>query len=227
MSRPVIQSVGLPPEKHADRVVAEMLRFIAREQQARRARPPLVHKAISDGSPKAQARMVERIRRSGGPIVIDVKLTPGKRGRYLIELYDWCVWDDQRGIEINPGDAIPNRPWLACNVTGIEGIGDSERRVESHNALFVTHHALSRLAQRCGARTVDDLIAAAKALWRAYYAYRMTMIPGAPTPDGTRIAVDLPAGMGRAVAVTRQHEEGGLIVATIIEGEGRDTALDA
>ena len=100
MSRPVIQSVGLPPEKHADRVVAEMLRFIAREQQARRARNRLVHKAMSDWSPKAQARMVERIRRSGGPAVIDVKLTPGTRGRYLIEIYDWCVWDDERGIEI-------------------------------------------------------------------------------------------------------------------------------
>jgi hypothetical protein len=36
-------------------VVAEMLRFIAREQQARRARPSLVHKAMSDGSPKAQS----------------------------------------------------------------------------------------------------------------------------------------------------------------------------
>jgi hypothetical protein len=220
MSRPVIQSVDLPPEKHADRVVAEMLRFIAREQQARRARNRLVQKAMPDGSPKAQARMVEGIRRSGGPAVIDVKLTSGKRGRYLIAIYDWCVWDEQRSIEINPGDVIPDKPWLACNVTGIAGVGDGEPRVEGHNVLFVTHHALSRLAQRCGARTVDDLIAAAKALWRAYYAYRMTMPPGVSTPDGMRIAVDLPAGMGRAVAVTRQHEEGGLIVATIIEGEG-------
>jgi len=40
MRRPVIQSIGLPPEKHADRVVAEMLRFIAREQVRRCARLP-------------------------------------------------------------------------------------------------------------------------------------------------------------------------------------------
>jgi hypothetical protein len=64
------------------------------------------------------------------------------------------------------------------------------------------------------------MIAAGKALWRAYYAYRMTMTPGVPSGVGTRIDVDLPAGMGRVVAVTRQHEEGGLIVATIIEAEG-------
>jgi hypothetical protein len=97
-----------------------------------------------------------------------------------------------------------------CCVTGQQGIGGGEQHLDSRYVLHVTHHALSRLAQRSGARTVDDLIAATKALWNAYYAYRMAVTPGTSTPDGTRIAVDLPAGMGKAIAVTRQHEDGGL-----------------
>jgi hypothetical protein len=53
---PQIQSVGLPPEIHADRVVAEMLKTLALQHAS-------VTKAIdhaltvsADGSPKAQRR---------------------------------------------------------------------------------------------------------------------------------------------------------------------------
>ena len=204
------------PERHADRVVAEMLQHIARWQQARRSRPFLVRKAMSAGNPKAQERLVERLRASGGIAAIDMKLTPGKRGRYMIEIHDWTVWDEARGVEMASGTAIPEKPWLLCCVTGVRGLGDGHTKVDSCYVLHLTHHCLSRLAQRCGARTVDDLIAATKALWGSYRAYRAVK-PGTDTPDGTRLTVDLPNRMGKAVAVLRRHEDGGLIVATILD----------
>jgi hypothetical protein len=57
-------------------------------------------------------------------------------------------------------------------------------------------------------------------VWRAYRGYRMSVEPGTETPDDKRLTVDLPNGMGAAVAVTPHHEEGGLIVATILDWEG-------
>jgi hypothetical protein len=54
-------------------------------------------------------------------------------------------------------------------------------------------------------------------LWRGLWSFLKRTIQDRFLPNAS---VDLPAGMGRAIAITRQHEEGGLIVVTIIEGEG-------
>ena len=207
------------PERHADRVVADMLRFIAAEHAGTLQRVGAAIRDMNAGNPKAQARMVKRIRRVAGANLIDISLTPGKRGHYRIALYDWVAWDNDRGDEIKPGDQIPAKPWLICAVTGIQGGGSGARQADSCFVLHITHHALSRLAQRCGARTIEDVITAAKALWRSYYAYRMTMPLGVPTPDGFRLMVEFPGHMGNAIAVTRPHEKGGLLIVTIIEAE--------
>jgi hypothetical protein len=69
-----IQSVGLPPERHADHVVAAMMRQLA---EARKTLWETVAEAIvdsSDGSPKAQRKMEQRIRRAGA-----VQTEPGER----------------------------------------------------------------------------------------------------------------------------------------------------
>jgi hypothetical protein len=218
-SIPIIETPEgiLPPERHADRVVADMLRFIATEHAGTLQRVGAAIRDTSAGNPKAQARMVERIRRVAGANLIDI--TPGKRGHYRIALYDWVAWDDDRGDEIKPGDQIPAKPWLICAITDIRGRGRGARQADSGYVLRITHHALSRLAQRCGARTIEDMIIAAKALWRSYHAYRMTMPLGVPTPDGFRLRVEFPGLMGNAIAVTRPHEKGGLLIVTIIEAE--------
>jgi hypothetical protein len=211
---PAINCQGPVPERHADRVVAEMLRFIAREHAGTYHRVIAAIQHDRCGNPTAQRRTVERIRRAAGPTLIDVELTPGKRGRYTIEFFDWVGWNEQRGEEIAPGDPLPPKPWLACSFTVIKGT-PTGRDAEAYNCLLITHHALSRLAQRAGARSIADLITATAAIWRAYHAYRKTRTPGTRTPEGTRLAFALPGGSS-ATAVTRLHAVGGIIIATII-----------
>jgi hypothetical protein len=71
-----ISPSDLPPERHADRVVAEMLQHIARDQQERRSRPYLLRKASAAGNPKAQERLVGLLRKSGGIAVINIEPAP-------------------------------------------------------------------------------------------------------------------------------------------------------
>jgi hypothetical protein len=68
---PTIQSVGAPPEEHADRVVAEMMRSMV---QSRLSRDSLINAAINmpDGNPKAQAKLAKKLRDIGWPFVFDV-----------------------------------------------------------------------------------------------------------------------------------------------------------
>jgi hypothetical protein len=213
-----------PPEKHADRIIAEMLRHIAREHAGTFERVLAAIKPDYCGNPKAQRRTCKRIIRNAGETLINVMLEPGKRGKFTIALFDWCAWDDGRGKEIEAGDSLPQKPWLCCCFTTITGLGGGKREVESRHALFVTHHALSRLAQRCGVRTIDDMIVAVAALWRAYFHYRTREECLEKTPDGTRLAVKLPNGK-TAFAVLRRHDEQGLIVVTAIgASESREAA---
>lgn len=61
---PSIQSLGAPPERHADRVVAAMLRQLA---QTRAQLFPLICAAFqnsSDGSPKAQRKLEQRVKQA-------------------------------------------------------------------------------------------------------------------------------------------------------------------
>ena len=162
----MIQSVGAPPERHADRVVAEMLRQLA-ETRARLW--PAMWQAIdssSDGSPKAQRKMAERIRRAGA---LDVELEPGKRGCYNLTFYHSAGWNPIKNDSIEQGDTIPKLPWIVYYVTTVEskGKGSSEIKVSSSPLLFVTHHALSRIAQRFGARTTEHLLNASTVIWNA------------------------------------------------------------
>jgi hypothetical protein len=83
---PRINSVGPPPEMHADRVVAEMLRLIIRVHASILGNVHAAFRDGSDGNPTGQKRMVRRIRESGGRLLFDVILTPGKRGRYELIL---------------------------------------------------------------------------------------------------------------------------------------------
>jgi hypothetical protein len=210
MNAPVIASVERPPERHADRIVGEMLRYIAREHVNAITQVKTTVREMMPGNPKAQARMVERLKRIVGINLIDIKLEPGKRGRYVIELYDWAAYDDNRGDEIRPEDRLPEKPWLVCTVVRIEGHGRNSFTSDGRYCLYVCHHALSRLVQRSGVRTIGDLIAATRVLWRAYRDHRQTMPPRVRTPDGFKITA------GNVIAVLRRHAHGGMVVTTIL-----------
>jgi hypothetical protein len=71
-----IQSIGPPPQQHADRIVAEMLRDLAGKRAQVELAIIAAIETSRDGNPKAQAKMAERIRRAGAEYV---SLQPGKR----------------------------------------------------------------------------------------------------------------------------------------------------
>jgi hypothetical protein len=155
---PSIQTPGAPPERHADRLVAEMLRHLAVTRARLTERIAEAIMKSSDGSPKAQSKMLERVQRAGASYA---KLTPGKRGRYSLCYFDWTGWDAARGDEIMLNDPIPPKPQIVCWLNSInsKGRGRCEATVRGAPFLFITHHVLSRTAQRFGARTLDDLSA--------------------------------------------------------------------
>jgi hypothetical protein len=80
--RPSIQSIGPPPERHADRVVAEMAHWL--EKEADRCWPGIktVFRAGCGGSPKAQTRFLEKLRKAAGPALLVSDTEPGTRGRF-------------------------------------------------------------------------------------------------------------------------------------------------
>jgi hypothetical protein len=164
MSVQEIQSIGPPPERHADRVVAEMIRQFAQKHARVWCEIARAIDSSSDGSPKAQRKMAERILRAGAN---SVELTPGKRGRYLLMIHDLTGWNPQRDDNILLGDPIPERPWIAYNITKIESVGGGSERlaVGSCPLILISHHCLSRVAQRFGMRTTEHMLLATKVIW--------------------------------------------------------------
>jgi hypothetical protein len=147
-----------PPERHADRVVDEMSRLLVRGGAGIRDAVAVALNTGADGNPKAQARLAERIRRVGAGVVTRVDLVPGKRGGFTLSFCYWTGWNPERDDPIETSDALPaGRVWLAYWFADITGEGGGKYSNVSAPGFLVTHHALSRLAQRCGARTAADL----------------------------------------------------------------------
>lgn len=222
MNMPTIKSIGLPPEKHADRVVAEMLRWTVAAQTKRWEKIQDILEKNKDGNPRAQARMVQRLKDAGGAFFSDVFLDPGKRGRYTIHVLDIAGWNPIKKKPIVETKMIPDKPWLSCNMTKIESKGRGVYDYKGATPLFVTHHAMSRLAQRFGARNPRDLLKGVHAIWDTYTAMR--------TENMAAIKRVLPADfrlkflLGEkdfAWAVLNPYDDGdgGLVVATILPAE--------
>jgi hypothetical protein len=214
-----IRSLGLPPERHADRIVAEMLREVARTHSTLWDAIEEVVAVSRGGSPKAQRKLAERILRAGA---IHTKLWPGKRGKYQIMIYDFTGFDPSRDAEIGPDDPIPEKPWISCNLSLLESPGGGRNVVEinSRPLLFITHHALSRGAQRLGMRTSAHMTEAARIIWNS--CVKLLNDKGdieqwldAP-PQGWRVPIPPMEG---AVAVLKRHEKRrALVAATVIIG---------
>jgi hypothetical protein len=214
-SIPSIASDGSPPERHADRVVDEMIRWLVKESA--RFRPPVAEalKTSADGNPKAQKRMAERIRNLGGGVFNGVWLNPGKRGRYMLTLAYWTGWHPEQDRPIEADDLLPTtKVWLAYWQTDLIGEGAGKRAERSMPRLLATHHALSRLAQRCDARTLVELINGLGLMWGA-----VLDLVNAHGDDGW---LNPPSGQwrveikGGATVVLKPHERVRTLVAVTI-----------
>lgn len=215
---PRIISLGPPPEIHADRVVAEMLRYHVAKRVALARDIKAAITASSDGSPKAQHKMAARIERAGA---WRTKLWPGKRGRYTLAILSICGWNPAANAEIGDVAGIPETPWMACCVTLLDGKGGGALKLSTMPLVLVTHHALSRAAQRYDVRTGAQLLHVtevifAKALDYLFKEGRSVDEALAQVPAyGVRLTV-----MQRDVTVTlvlrRDPERDGMLVATTI-----------
>jgi hypothetical protein len=170
-----------------------------------------------DGSPRAQAKMAERLWAVGGELLCYVSLDPGKRGRYELFVVAVEGWDPGRRSIIASGDVIPERPWLAGTLITIVGRGHRLYDQTSKVAFYITHHALSRLVQRSGVRTSSQLLSATRRMFAACFfelAKRRWSFP-----DGKRVTFDL-CGGGNAMAVLNHYDEAGkcrgIVVVTVL-----------
>jgi hypothetical protein len=218
-----IQSVGPPPERHANRVVAQMARHLARTHADVWTAISEVIASSSDGGPRAQRRMAERIEQAGA---LGTHLTPGKRGRYTLIAYNLVGWDRARDAAILAGDPIPEQPQIACNLTAVEseGRGRDLVKITSRPMLLVTHHCLSRAAQRFGVRTSAHLVAVTTAIWNTAFDLLCEKADidawlAAPL-EGWRVPID---GVRDVTVVLKRHEKRAALVAATMfaREEGR------
>jgi hypothetical protein len=218
---PVIQSVGPPPQLHADRVVAEMLRWLV---DVRAGMDERFWQEVANGSfgnPLGQQRVVERLRRAGGRFISHCNLQPAKRCRFKLTLVEIDVWDPASDERVDA--VLPDKPWLAMVTTSIKGEGPHRRfRIKGSALLFLTHHALSRLAQRCGARDAADLLIAADELFHEFARAAKDDARLAPktVPHGYQLPFALPHRGTGGVAILSPHDRAdrdAAVVTTILD----------
>ena len=210
---PRIHAVGEVPERHADRVVAEMLRWIVADRQQRMTALKGILGSTPDANPQQQQRLVDKFRRLGGPFFPLVTLVEsGKRGRYEIRILSIDGWNRDAQEIIFVSDEIPERPQLAASIITAKGLGNHRHDVETSVLLIASHHALSRLVQRSKNRTVDDLLLAVTNLFVAFAATGLEI-------DGENPRLRFRTAGGDVVAQLERHWacSGTAVVKTILE----------
>jgi hypothetical protein len=142
-----IPSVGpfvgeAPEDRHALRVVGEMLFFL--DAFTIKTRPQLLAamKQPIGGTPKAQQRYLDRIKAIPSPAVIDIGANLGKRCRFSLILNVWTP-DEFGGVEV----------WAYL------AIGEGPGRVTRGGGPIwrLSRHALVRLVQRSEAHDAFQL----------------------------------------------------------------------
>ena len=154
MKSPTIECVEPPPERHADRVTADMIRFLIAQRAGKNARVEaelLRSFGKRDGNPKAQEKFVERVRSAGGKTLLSVLLCPGKRGRYSLVIYDWVGFDPERNLSIEE----VRRPAPKALASLLD------------NSLFCARRKTRQRHRRFPARYAPRVVAASAAAWRA------------------------------------------------------------
>jgi hypothetical protein len=167
---------------------------------------------VRDGNPRAQAKLEAKVK-SLGALFTD--LNPGKRGRYELLIYSLAGWDPQRDTLIKLGDPIPKKPWICTLFHIVRGEGQCRVRHTGIMWLYLTHHCLSRSAQRWGVRTVTDLSAVITSIVTVAIEYLnkrgLHIATGGDAwldtpPEGIRLPVSRGAGPGgENVIVLKKH----------------------
>jgi hypothetical protein len=190
-SAPEINSIGLPHAIHADRIIGLMLQQMVKRHAELWAtiRAVAEDRRARDGNPRAQAKLEARIKSLGA---LMTSLIPGKRGRYELRIHSFAGWDPQRDAVIKPGDPIPEKPWICTLLYVVRSEGQGRiSHGSSSPVLFVTHHSLSRSAQRWGVRTVADLSAVIGEIATVAFEYLINRADA-----DSRIPPDQPRGAG-------------------------------
>jgi hypothetical protein len=164
-----IPSVGpfvgdAPEDRHAIRVVGEMLNFLA--QFTIKTRPQL---AAAMGQPiggtvKAQQRFLDRGKAVSSPAVIDIATNLGKRCRFLFIL---SLWEPDT--------------FGGATVWGFLAIGEGPGRVtREHGPIWrLSRHALVRLVQRSEAHDAFQLLRVMRAMAGPKHPWKTSPRPGA------------------------------------------------
>ena len=197
----------VPPERHADRVVGQMLGELIAKRYGIYKAIVKAFKDSSDGNPRAQERMASRIRKAGA---IDVTLGPGTNGRYTMTIMELTGWNPATCKELGPDDPIPDKPWLALIMDNLKSHGHKKKlEYKSYPLLFFTHHAWSRCAVRFGLRHEHEIIAFARNVWMELLRRQDDFTPlFEPPPAGWRIPVG-----GDVIACMQKHDR---LVATLV-----------
>jgi hypothetical protein len=113
---------------------------------------------------------------------------------------------------------FPQNVQIACTLSVLESEGRGRNSVilAARPVLFLTKHALSRVAQRLGARELNDMRRVKNRLWNAAMGLldekgSMDALLNAP-PDGWRA----PIGDGSAVVVLKRHEKHEALIAATV-----------
>jgi len=207
------------PERHADRIVAEMMRHLAQQRADLWETLGSIIKNANDGAPAGQRKLEQKIKQIAK---CHVRLHPGKRGKYSIDVYDMTGFDPERDSEIKKGDPIPAKPWLAQWVTYIESSGNGRGSItmDSYLLVLITHHALSRAAQRFGARTMAHMLNIASSIGGTVtrvMAEKKHQWLDTP-PEGWPIPITADASIS-ATVILKRHETRSCLVAATVYGD--------
>jgi hypothetical protein len=151
-----IQSIGAPHELHANRVVGNMMRHFAKRHAATWELIISVTKDphARDGNARAQRKLQSKIEAAGAAWT---HLDPGKRGKYRLTVSSWVGWNPSSDSRILTAEDEIEKPWLALDYYTVEGMGRCLVRYSTRLAVFISHHSLSRTAQRWAARNLTDV----------------------------------------------------------------------
>ena len=101
---PRIQSPEGEPvhDIHAARITREMLVFLETENKRLWTGTVDALRTQQMGNPVGQRRAVEQFKRAAGPLALDIRLKPGKRGHCELTVAAWTIWDAAKGALVDP-----------------------------------------------------------------------------------------------------------------------------
>jgi hypothetical protein len=172
---PAIRSLGAPPDRHAERVVNDMLAWLHAGQTERWAKAKGAINSSQMGSVVGQQRAVARFAKIVGDLALRVELSPAKRGKYHLRLVSWIAFDPVRNDAVLPGEPLPPAAQLAVVVSYCSG-ANHRPQWNSGIPVVISRHAMIRCAQRKNVRTVNGLLLAVRELWDAAESVVLKMV---------------------------------------------------